>query len=53
MTNPTFTEWLTLIEDRSAALRAAVDEAGLTARVPGCPDWSVRDLVSHLGEVQL
>ena len=52
MTNPTFTEWLTLIEDRSAALRAGAGEAGLTARVPGCPDWSVRDLVAHLGEVQ-
>jgi len=52
MTNPTFAEMLTLIEDRSAALRAAADQAGLTARVPGCPDWSVRDLVTHLGEVQ-
>jgi uncharacterized protein (TIGR03083 family) len=53
MTNPTFTEWLTLIEDRSAALRAAAGQAGLTARVPGCPDWSVRDLITHLAEVQL
>jgi uncharacterized protein (TIGR03083 family) len=52
MTNPTFAEMLTLIEDRSAALRAAAGEAGLTARVPGCPDWSVRDLITHLGEVQ-
>jgi uncharacterized protein (TIGR03083 family) len=52
MTNPTFTELLTLIEDRSAALRAAAGETDLTAQVPGCPDWSVRDLVAHLGEVQ-
>jgi len=53
MTNLTFTEMLTLIEDRSAALRAAAGKADLTARVPGCPDWSVRDLITHLGEVQL
>ena len=53
MTNPTFAEMLTLIEDRSAALRAAAGQAGLTARVPGCPDWSVRDLITHLAEVQL
>jgi uncharacterized protein (TIGR03083 family) len=43
---------LKLIEDRSAALRAAASDAGPDARVPGCPDWSVRDLVAHLGEVQ-
>jgi uncharacterized protein (TIGR03083 family) len=43
---------LTLIEDRSAALRAAAGDAGPDARVPGCPEWSVRDLMTHLGEVQ-
>jgi uncharacterized protein (TIGR03083 family) len=48
-----FDDMLSLIEDRSAALRAAAAEAGLDARVPGCPDWSVRDLAAHLGEVQL
>ena len=52
MTNLTFAEMLTLIEDRSAALRAAVGQAALTAQVPGCPQWSVADLVTHLGEVQ-
>jgi uncharacterized protein (TIGR03083 family) len=51
MTNPSFAEMLSLIDDRSAALRAAVSNAGLDAQVPGCPDWSVRDLVEHLGEV--
>ncbi|MGH3303907.1 MAG: maleylpyruvate isomerase N-terminal domain-containing protein [Streptosporangiaceae bacterium] len=44
---------LALIDDRSAALRSAAAGAGLDARVPGCPDWSVADLVAHLGEVQL
>ena len=52
MTNPTFAGMLTLIEDRSAALRTAAVQAGLTAQVPGCPDWSVQDLVTHLAEVQ-
>jgi uncharacterized protein (TIGR03083 family) len=49
----TFDEMLALIEDRSAALRTAAATAGLGAAVPGCPDWSVRDLVAHLGEVHL
>ena len=44
---------LALIEDRSAALRTAAVAAGFDAPVPGCPDWSVRDLVAHLGEVHL
>lgn len=30
-------------------LRAAVKGADLTARVPTCPDWSLRDLVVHVG----
>ncbi|MEU4564060.1 maleylpyruvate isomerase family mycothiol-dependent enzyme [Actinoplanes sp. NPDC023936] len=47
---PPFPELLSLIESRSAALReAAVD---LTAQVPGCPGWTVRDLVTHVGRVQ-
>jgi uncharacterized protein (TIGR03083 family) len=49
----TFAEFLSLIDGRSAALRDAVAAAsGLTARVPGCPDWTLRDLVVHLGGVQ-
>jgi uncharacterized protein (TIGR03083 family) len=44
---------LALIDDRSAALRSAAAAAGLEARVPGCPDWAVADLVAHLGEVHL
>ena len=53
MPTPAFADLLTLIEDRSAALRGAASDAGPDARVPGCPDWSVRDLVTHLGGVQL
>lgn len=44
---------LGLIADRSETLRAAAGAAGFAAKVPGCPDWSVGDLVAHLGEVQL
>ncbi|MEU7902531.1 maleylpyruvate isomerase family mycothiol-dependent enzyme [Actinoplanes sp. NPDC049118] len=50
---PPFPESLDLIAERSAALRSAVAAAhDLEARVPGCPDWSLRDLVAHLGRVQ-
>lgn len=50
---PPFADLLTLLDDRSAALREAVASApDLRARVPGCPDWTLRDLVAHLGEVQ-
>jgi uncharacterized protein (TIGR03083 family) len=49
---PRFTDRLELIEERSAALRKAAEAADPQARVPGCPDWTARDLVTHLGEVQ-
>jgi uncharacterized protein (TIGR03083 family) len=47
-----FDEVLTLIDDRSAVLRAAAAAVPAATRVPGCPDWQVSDLVTHLGEVQ-
>jgi uncharacterized protein (TIGR03083 family) len=51
-TTPPYADLLDLIDDRAAALRAAARAApGLDARVPSCPDWSVADLVAHLGEV--
>jgi uncharacterized protein (TIGR03083 family) len=46
-----FDEMLELVAERSAALRSAAAGA-LDARIPGCPDWTGRDLVAHLGEVQ-
>ncbi|MFE4368189.1 maleylpyruvate isomerase family mycothiol-dependent enzyme [Streptomyces sp. NPDC056835] len=50
---PSFEEFLSLIEDRSAALREAAAAApDLGIRVPSCPDWSLRDLIAHLTEVQ-
>jgi uncharacterized protein (TIGR03083 family) len=49
---PAFEDLLTLVEDRSAALRSSVaDSPDLDVRVPSCPDWSLRDLVEHLTEV--
>lgn len=53
MENLSFEDMLALIDDRSAALRTAAAEAGFEARVPGCPDWAVADLVAHVGEVQI
>jgi uncharacterized protein (TIGR03083 family) len=43
---------LRLIDERSAAFRAAVRSApGLELQVPTCPEWTLPDLVQHLGEV--
>jgi uncharacterized protein (TIGR03083 family) len=46
------TEYLDAIRTESAALVAAAESAGLDARVPSCPDWSVADLLGHIGTVQ-
>jgi uncharacterized protein (TIGR03083 family) len=44
------TELLRLIDERSAAFRAAVAAApSLDAKVPTCPEWTLFDLVRHLG----
>lgn len=50
---PSFEDLLDLIEERSTALGAAVAGApDPEVRVPGCPDWSLRQLAEHLTEVQ-
>jgi uncharacterized protein (TIGR03083 family) len=44
-----FLDWIA----RESEAFAAVLEAGdLDARVPGCPEWALRDLAGHLGRVQ-
>lgn len=48
----TYPELLGLIDERSAAFRGALAVGDPEARVPGCPDWSLRDLAAHLGGVQ-
>ncbi|MGK5681484.1 maleylpyruvate isomerase N-terminal domain-containing protein [Actinoplanes sp. URMC 104] len=46
-----FADRLRLIDERSAAFRAAVAAApDPGVRVPSCPDWTLADLVQHLGE---
>jgi uncharacterized protein (TIGR03083 family) len=51
MTDLDFDHMLELVDNRSAAARSALAGA-LDERVPGCPDWTGRDLLAHLGEVQ-
>jgi uncharacterized protein (TIGR03083 family) len=49
----TFDDCLALIDSRSAALReAAAAATSFEAQVPSCPDWTLADLVEHLGGVQ-
>ncbi|GIF21330.1 uncharacterized protein (TIGR03083 family) [Actinoplanes tereljensis] len=48
-----FEQLLGQIEDRSAVLLAAAAAApDLGAWVPGCPDWTLGDLVAHISGVQ-
>ncbi|WP_020142407.1 maleylpyruvate isomerase N-terminal domain-containing protein [Terracoccus sp. 273MFTsu3.1] len=45
-----FSDLLRLIDDRSRAFRSAVSTADvLDVQVPTCPDWTLLDLVHHLG----
>jgi uncharacterized protein (TIGR03083 family) len=45
-------EVLGFIEAESAAAAATISAATLGARVPSCPDWSLTELIWHLGRVQ-
>lgn len=48
-----FPQLLELIEDRSAVLReAAAGAPDFGVRVPGCPEWTLRDLLDHISGVQ-
>ncbi len=42
---------LALVTEQSAALQTAAAGADLTAPVPSCPDWTLRELVEHHGDV--
>jgi len=44
-------EHLTALRGAGETLRAAAAGAGLAAKVPTCPAWSVTDLVTHQGMV--
>ena len=39
------------IQEHGLGLADAAERGGLDAAVPTCPDWQVRDLVGHLGQV--
>ena len=39
------------IQEHGVALADAAERAGLDAAVPPCPDWRVRDLLGHQGQV--
>lgn len=47
-----FDGWLGVIEERSAALRSALRAVPEDTGVPACPDWTVADLVAHVGATQ-
>ena len=49
MTGLDIHEW---IERESEAFASVLDGGQLDARVPGCPEWALRDLAAHLGHVQ-
>jgi uncharacterized protein (TIGR03083 family) len=44
-------DYLDALRRNGGAFADAAEAAGLSARVEACPDWSVADLVWHLGEV--
>jgi uncharacterized protein (TIGR03083 family) len=45
------TTHISALEDEGTLLAEAAAKAGLDAQVPSCPDWQVRDLVQHVGQV--
>ncbi|GAB2720077.1 maleylpyruvate isomerase family mycothiol-dependent enzyme [Kitasatospora kifunensis] len=46
-----FPDLLRLIDERSTAFRTAIAAApSLDVQVPTCPEWTLSDLVQHLGE---
>jgi uncharacterized protein (TIGR03083 family) len=47
-----FGDMLAAIAAESRVLTDVVGSLDLEARVPSCPEWSVRDLAHHIGEVQ-
>ena len=49
MPEPDFLAWIERDSETFASVLAGGD---LDARVPGCPDWALRDLAAHLGRVQ-
>ncbi|MGH3625500.1 MAG: maleylpyruvate isomerase N-terminal domain-containing protein, partial [Sciscionella sp.] len=49
LTRVRYEELLDQLTGQYDALRAAAVETGPAGRVPTCPEWTVLDLVAHLG----
>jgi uncharacterized protein (TIGR03083 family) len=49
---PTRDEIMAWIADESEAFANTLTEDALDNQVPSCPEWTLRDLTSHLGRVQ-
>lgn len=45
------TEFVETLRLDGGLLADAAEEAGLDASIPACPDWQMRDLVTHVGRV--
>lgn len=45
-------QYLNAVQSETALLATAADEAGPDAHLPSCPEWVMRDLIHHMGEVQ-
>ncbi|MFH8683692.1 maleylpyruvate isomerase family mycothiol-dependent enzyme [Streptomyces lydicus] len=45
------TEFVETLRLDGGLLADAAEEAGLDASVPACPEWQMRDLVTHIGQV--
>ncbi|MFI7100660.1 maleylpyruvate isomerase family mycothiol-dependent enzyme [Streptomyces sp. NPDC050161] len=45
------TEFVEALRLDGALLAEAAEEAGPDARIPACPEWQMRDLVTHVGRV--
>jgi uncharacterized protein (TIGR03083 family) len=44
-------EYCEAIRREGAALAAAARDAGVDARVPSCPEWTIADLLGHVGRI--
>ncbi|GES33375.1 maleylpyruvate isomerase family mycothiol-dependent enzyme [Streptomyces angustmyceticus] len=45
------TEFVETLRLDGSLLADAAEEAGPDARIPACPEWRVRDLVTHIGRI--
>jgi uncharacterized protein (TIGR03083 family) len=44
-------QYVDAIRGEGAALAAAARDAGVDVTVPSCPEWTIADLLSHLGRI--